>query len=223
MTGLSKITDKILDEAKKYAEARLAEADAECARINAEYKEKTEKTVNALNTTAKNEATEIVYRTRLSEAALRKNTLLKAQGEMIDRAFEIAEKELVSLGGEERTELLTGLLNAIISAEWESEQSREDIYGDAEEDERIYVVILNPKDRASIGDAVINNFKRRIVGKDLGDIASRVVLAKDTADIEGGIVVRVGSVEINSSVKMLISDLRSSYEAKIAKILFPKT
>ena len=220
MTGLSKITDKILDEAKKEAEAKLAEADAQCARIDAEYKEKTDKTVGALNSAAKAEAEEIVSRTRSSEAAIRKNTILKTQGEMIDRAFEIAEKELAALSGEERVELMTGLLTAIISAEWEAEQSRDDIYGDVEEGERIYEVMLNPKDRANHGVAVINNFKRRIVGKDMGNIASRVVLSESTANIDGGIVVKIGSVEINSSVHTLVAGLRSSYEAKVAKILF---
>jgi vacuolar-type H+-ATPase subunit E/Vma4 len=67
---------------------------------------------------------------------------------------------------------------------------------------------------------VINNFKRRIVGKDMGDISSRVVLSENTANIEGGIVVKIGSVEINSSVNTLVAGLRSSYEAKVAKILF---
>jgi V/A-type H+-transporting ATPase subunit E len=220
MTGLSKITDKILDEARAEAAARLAEADAECARINAEYKEKTDKTVNALNATARSEAEDIVSRTRSGEAAMRKNALLKTQGEMIDRAFEIAEKELAELGADERVELMTGLLTAVISAEWEAEQSRDDIYGDTDEGERIYEVMLNPKDRANHGKTVINNFKRRIVGKDMGDIASRVVLSDNTADIEGGIVVKIGSVEINSSVHTLVAGLRSSYEAKVAKILF---
>lgn len=220
MTGLSKITDKILDEARKDAEARLAEADAECARINAEYKEKTDKTVNSLNAAAKAEAEEIVSRMRSGEAAMRKNTLLKTQGEMIDRAFEIAEKELASLSGDERVEFLTGLLTALISAEWEAEQSRDEIYGDEGEAERIYEVMLNPKDREHHGKTIISNFKRRIVGKELGDIASRVVLSDKTVDIDGGIVVKMGSIEINSSVHTLVASLRSSYEAKVAKILF---
>ena len=220
MTGLSKITDKILDEARKDAEARLAEADAECARINAEYKEKTDKTVKSLNAAAKAEAEEIVSRMRSGEAAMRKNTLLKTQGEMIDRAFEIAEKELASLSGDERVEFLTGLLTALISAEWEAEQSRDEIYGDEGEAERIYEVMLNPKDREHHGKTIISNFKRRIVGKELGDIASRVVLSDKTVDIDGGIVVKMGSIEINSSVHTLVASLRSSYEAKVAKILF---
>ena len=221
MTGLSKITDKILDEARREAAARLAEADAQCAHITAEYKAKADATVNALNAEAKNEAAQIVSRTRASEATVRKNLLLKTQGEMIDRAFEIAEKELASLSGNERLELLVGLLTALMEAEWDAEQTRDEIYGDEGEEKRIYEIMLNPKDRGHYGEALVSNFKRRIVGKDMGDIASRVVLSKDTVDIDGGLIVRVGNVEINSSVRSLVSQLRPALEARVAKILFP--
>lgn len=221
MIGLSKITDKILDEARRDADERLAQADAECARIIAEYKEKTDATVAAINAQAKNEAAEIVSRTRSGESTVRKNILLKIQGDMIDRAFEIAEKELSSLNSGERMELLTGLLTAAMISEWEAEQSRTEVYGDECEAERIYEVVLNPKDREHHGEALINNFKRRIVGKDMGDIASRVVLSNDTANIDGGLIVRVGSVEINSSVRSMVAQIRPALEAKIAKILFP--
>ena len=221
MTGLSKITDKILDEARREAAARLADADAECARINAEYKAKADAAVNAFNADAKNEAAQIVSRTRASEATVRRNLLLKTQGEMIDKAFEIAEKELASLGGNERLELLVGLLTALMTAEWEAEQTRDEIYGDGDEGERIYEIMLNPKDREHYGEALVSNFKRRIVGKDMGDIASRVVLCKDTANIDGGLIVRVGAVEINSSVHSLVAQLRPNLEAKVARILFP--
>lgn len=222
MTGLSKITDKILDEAKREAAARLAEADAECERISAEYKEKADAITARATAEAKNEAAEIVSRTRSGEATTRKNLLLKTQGEMIDRAFVIAENELVSLPAAERLEMLTGLLTASLTAEWEAEQSRADIYGDeSEEGERIYEVMLNAKDREHHGEALINNFKRRIVGKGLGDLPSRVKLSEGTADIEGGLIIKVGSVEINNSVRAIVAQLRPRLEAQVAKILFP--
>lgn len=223
MTGLSKITDKILDEARRDAAERLAAADAESARISAEYKEKAEALTSAANARAKSEAEEIISRTRSGETALRKNLLLKTQGEMIDRAFEIAENELVALAGNEKLELLTGLLTASLVAEWEAEQSRDEIYGADENDgaPRIYEVLLNAKDRERYGEALIGNFKRRIVGKDFGDLPARVVLAKDSADIEGGLVIRVGSVEINNSFGAMVAQLRPVLEAQVARVLFP--
>lgn len=224
MTGLSKITDKILDEARRDAAATLAQADAESARIAAEYKSEAEAIESRLNSQARARAEEVVSRTRSGEATARKNILLKTRGEMIDRAFEVAQKELNALSGEARLELLEGLLTAAMSDEWEAESSRAEIYGDdgiEDEKERIYEVLLNPKDREHLGTALINNFKRRIVGKDMAEISSRVRLAKDTADIEGGLVIRVGSVEINASVASMIAALRPSLEARVEKILFP--
>jgi V/A-type H+-transporting ATPase subunit E len=224
MTGLSKITDKILDEARRDAAATLAQADAESARITAEYKSEAEAIESRLNAQARARAEEVVSRTRSGEATARKNILLKTRGDMIDRAFEVAQKELNALSGEARLELLEGLLTAAMSAEWEAEQSRAEIYGEdgtEDEGERIYEVLLNPKDRDHLGDTLISNFKRRIVGKDMAEISSRVRLASDTADIEGGLVIRVGSVEINASVSSIIADLRPSLEARIEKILFP--
>lgn len=219
MTGLSKITDKILDEARREAAAKLREADAECARITAEYKQRADEIENRLNAEAKAEASEIVSRARSGEATAHKNILLKTQGEMIDSAFETAEKELISLSGDERLELLAGLLTAAMQAEWEAEQARADIYGEGEEP--VYEVMLTPKDREHLGESVIGNFKRRIVGKDMADIASRVVLCEGSADIEGGLIVRVGNVEINCSISSIIARIRSELEVKVAKILFP--
>lgn len=221
MTGLSKITDKILDEARREAAARLSEADAECARISAEYKQKADELENKLNAEAKAQAAEVVSRARSGEATAHKNILLKTQGDMIDRAFETAEKELASLSGDSRLELLVGLLTAAMQAEWEAEQTRADIYGDEEDEVRIYEVMLNPKDREHLGESVISNFKRRIVGKDMSDIASRVVLCDASADIEGGLMIKVGDVEINCSIKSIVAGIRSGLEVKVAKILFP--
>lgn len=223
MTGLSKITDKILDEARRDAAARLAEADAEAARISAEYAEKAKNITAAATAAAKGEASEIATRARSGEKTLHKNALLEAQSEMIDRAFAVAKKEVAELEGEARLELLTGLMSTALWAEYDAEKEREALYGAEEEEEvsRVYEVILNPRDREKLGDSLINNFKRRIVGKDMGDIPERVKLSDDTANIDGGLVLRRGSVEINNSVEAIFSYLRPKLEAEVARILFP--
>ena len=222
MIGLSKITDKILDDAKAEAAQRLAQADEECARISAQYREKAEKESALAAADAKEEATEILSRAKASESTLKKNITLKVQSDMIDRAFAVAKDELCNLGDEEKLSLLTDILLSVLASEWEAEQSRESIYGaDEEEGERIYEVMLNQKDRAKLGDALINNFKRRIVGKDFGDLPSRVSLSDSTVNIDGGLVIRVGSVELNCSIETIVERLRPSLEAKVLKILFP--
>jgi V/A-type H+-transporting ATPase subunit E len=222
MTGLSKITDKILDEARRDAAAKLAAADAEAARISAEYAEKANNITAAANAAAKGEAAEIAMRARSGEKTLRKNALLEAQSELIDRAFAVARKELSELEGEARLDLLTGLLCACLWAEYEAENEREALYGsDGEQDEPyIYEIMLNPRDREKLGPSLMNNFKRRIVGKDMGDLPERVRLSLDTVDIDGGLVLRRGSVEINNSLEAIFSYLRPRLEAEVARILF---
>lgn len=222
MTGLSKITDKILDEARRDAAAKLAEADAEVARISAEYAEKANNITAAANAAAKGEAAEIALRARSGEKTLKKNALLETQSEMIDRAFAVARKEVAELEGEARLDLLTGLLCACLWSEYDAEKQREAIYGEDEKDEPfIYEVLLNARDRDKLGARLMESFKRRIVGKDMGDLPERVKLSSDTADIEGGLVLRRGSVEINNSVEAIFSYLRPRLEAEVAKILFP--
>lgn len=222
MTGLSKITDKILDEARRDAAAKLAEADAEVARISAEYAEKANNITAAANAAAKGEAAEIALRARSGEKTLKKNALLETQSEMIDRAFAVARKEIAELEGEARLDLLTGLLCACLWSEYDAEKQREAIYGEDEKDEPfIYEVLLNQRDRDKLGARLMESFKRRIVGKDMGDLPERVRLSSDAADIEGGLVLRRGSVEINNSVEAIFSYLRPRLEAEVAKILFP--
>lgn len=221
MTGLSKITDKILDEARREASAKLAEADAESKRISEEYAEKARNITAAANAAAKSEATEIAQRARAGEQTLKKNALLEVQSEMIDRAFEVARKEVSELDGRERLDLTTGLLCAALWSEYEAEKQRDEIYGQDEEDApRVYEVLLAKRDRDKIGTDVMENFKRRIVGKDMGDLPSRVVLSEDVANIDGGLVLRVGNVEINSSFEAIFAYLRPRLQTEVAKILF---
>ena len=222
MRGLSKITDKILGEAKAESAKRLADADAECARIYAEYKQKAENQAAEAEARTKSDATEIILRTRAGEQTVRKNIIFKAQGEMIDRAFVSAKDELCGLPDDQRLELVLDLMVSALSAEFEAEQSRTEIYG-ADDDcaERVYEIMLNQRDRERIGGVLIENFKRRIVGKSLGDMPTRVFLSDSTANIEGGLIIKVGDVEINCSVESMISRLRPALEARVAKILFP--
>lgn len=223
MTGLSKITDKILDDARRYAAAKLADADAECKRISDEYAEKAKNITAAANAEAKNEAAQIALRTRASEKTLQKNIMLELRSEMIDRAFEIAKKEICELEGNERLEFLTGLLCAALWAEYDAQKQREELYGADEENDvpAVYEVLLPKRDHDKLGEALLENFKRKIVGKDMGDLPSRVVLSADTVEIDGGLVLRAGNVEINNSVEAIFSYLRPKLEAEVARILFP--
>lgn len=221
MTGLSKITDKIIGEARAEAAARLKEADAQCRKITDEYKARAEQVAAKIAADAKNEAAEVVARAKASEKTIARDSLLKARGDMTDRAFEVAKAELEGLNDSEKLGLLTSLMTSALFSEYDNEQSRGEIYGEeAAEGERIYEVILTQKDREKLGDKLMESFRRSIVGRNMGDLPSRVRLSEDTAEIGGGLVIRVGSVEINCSFESIVEGLRTKLEADVAKILF---
>lgn len=222
MTGLSKITDKILDEARRDAAQKLAQADEESKKILDEYALKAKSITDASNAEAKNEAAEIALRTRSSEKTLRKNILLGVQSEMIDRAFDVAQKEISELDGGERLELLTELLCSALRSEYDAEKQRKELYGDEDEEPATYEVMLNKRDREKLGNALMDNFKRRIVGKDMGDLPERVKLSDDIVDIAGGLILKMGNVELNNSIESIFVCLRPKLEAEVLKILFPE-
>lgn len=222
MTGFSKITDKILDEAKRDAAEILANADKQCETINEEYSNQAKNIKIESDTNARKEAAQIISRAKSAEKNIRRNTIAKSQGEMIDRAFAVAKDELCGLPDAQRLDFLTRVLISALSSELEAEKTREAIYGlEEDEGERRYEIMLNAKDRERLGEDLVKDFRRKIVGKGFGDMPSRVSLCKETVDIDGGLVIRVGSVEINCSVQTVIEQLRPKLEAQVSKILFP--
>ena len=97
MTGLSKITDKILEEARQDAAARLSQADRECSAISAEYAGKADKIRNDIFERARNEAAGIVSRAKSTENMEKRNTQLAAKSRMIELAYETAKKQIADL------------------------------------------------------------------------------------------------------------------------------
>ncbi len=220
MTGLSKITDKIISEAKADAAKKRAEADAECKKINEEYSGLARATAEKLNAEAKKSAGEIVARAKSGERTVRKASVLSLRAEMIDRAFETAQNELLALDDNRRLDLLLRMLTSVLKAELDGERAR--ALEESDFARPSYEVLLNKKDREKLGERLMESYRRSIVGRDMGDLPSRLTLSDDTVNIGGGLVVRVGDVEINSSVESVIAYLRPRLEGKVEKILFPQ-
>jgi len=209
MTGLSKITDKILAEARADAAAKLAEADARANEISRAAMARAAELRAKLNEEAKREATEIVSRTKSSEAMLRRNTLLAEQSAMIDEVFASAHKELASLSDEKYLELLSALANSVLGQLVADEKTNLEVYGEEAEDAP-YEILLNSRDLTRCG-------------KELQAVLPKyAVLAKEEATIDGGLIVRHGKVEVNCSLRALIEQIRPKLEATVSHILFPE-
>ncbi len=209
MTGLSKITDKILAEAQADAAATLAQAKTRSEEISREAAARAAELRAKIDENAKREAAEIVSRTKSSEAMLRKNALLAEKSAMIDEVFEAAYQELLTLSDEKYLALLSALASSVLSQLREDEVNNQVLYGEEESGEA-FEVLLNARDADRCGAAL---------KKMLPEYAS---LSSDEAAIDGGLVIRHGKVEVNCSLKHLIEQVRPSLEAKISHTLFPE-
>lgn len=218
MTGLSKITDKILGEARKDAEERLSSADAECQRISAEYAEKAKQIRAELDAAARREAEEILSRARSGEAMTSRDTVLKAKGMMIDAAFDKAREEILQLPDEKYLELLVSMLVSASRTKTEDERIRRE-YGDDDGEENVTecTVCLSSRDLQRYGSKLLSEANAR-----LADCPDTFKLCDTPAAIDGGLIFRYGNIEINCSLSTVIGQLRPTLEGRVSKRLFPE-
>ena len=218
MTGLSKITDKILTDARADADELLAQAEKKSAELSGMYARQAQERRAQIEETAKREAAQIVARAKSTEATVRRNVVLEAKSAQIDRAFDLAKKELLGLSEERYAELLLRLLVAAYRRQTEDERISRELYGEEDVTEaECYEVLLNERDAERFGESLITAAKER-----LDTSAKAVVLGTQRVRIDGGLILRCGSTEINCSVQTLIDGIRPELEGKISRKLFPE-
>lgn len=220
MTGLSKITDKILEQARADAEARLTEADRQCAEISESYARRAYEIKASAYESARREASQIVSRAKSSEAMIRRDTVLEAKADLIDRTFELAKHEILSLSPDRYVEMMTRLLIFVIHTVAEDGKAAREAYGEAETVlPQSLELLLNERDSARCGKEIIANVNSRIDGEHRA-MAEKIRLSDTHARIEGGLILRMGDIEINCSVEALIGEIRPTLEAKVNRRLF---
>ncbi|MFQ5840890.1 MAG: V-type ATP synthase subunit E [Thermodesulfobacteriota bacterium] len=197
--SLEAIVDKILKDAREQTSRIEGESRTKIQSIQSQCKE----TVQAFQKASRKRAEKLAEDQRrrllsMAELDIRKEVLALKQ-EMIGTAFEKAISQLLE-GDKERYSAL--LKKLILDA---------DLEGDEE-------LILNQKDRESIGDVLV---------RELNDAFSKtgkkqeLRLSRETRPIRGGVILRRGRKEVNCSVESIIYSKRDSLEATVAWILFP--
>lgn len=217
MTGLAKITEKILSEARNDASARLAEADAEVRRISAVYASKAELIRAKAEEMAKAEARKIIHRARAGEAVARRNAVLKMKSRLVDKAFELAYEELLRLDDEKYFELLVTMLTCAAREKASSERLGREYGDEITTGEAKCTVYLNSRDTAKYGDRIAVAARER-----LGDEYRDILTVSDApVKIDGGLIFGYGQTEINCSLSSVTSRVRPSLEAEVCNRLFP--
>lgn len=219
MTGIEKVTGKIIADAKAEAEALLEKAEETCAAVRAEYEAKTKAEQDKLEEQANRECEALITRAKSSAAMAKRNVVLESRAALVAEAYATAEKEIKELPTEEYVDLLVKMLKGALLRQLESERESMALYGEDIRPEK-YEVLLNRNDREMFGERLMENIKRTQVGKISMSVLDRVVLSPRDARIDGGLVLRCGDVEANCSIGMMMTQVRRSTEAKVSGTLF---
>lgn len=219
MTGLEKVTGKILADAEADAREILAQAEAECAALRAKQEAETEAELAALREQSDRECQALVVRARSSAAMAKRNAILEARAAILDEAYAAAEKQIQSLGGEQYLELLCKMLRSALKRQLEGEADSLRLYGEDISPEA-YEILLNSRDRGSYGEKLIAAFRTGLGAKLPATVWQKLRLSSETAPIDGGLILRCGPVETNCSLSMLMAENRRETEARVSRILF---
>ena len=219
MTGLEKVTGKIIADAEADARVILEKAEAECEAIKAKYAAETEAEVEKLTDECDRECQALVIRARSSAAMAKRNAVLVARAKLIDDAYAAAEKQIRNMNGEQYLDLLQKMLRSALKRQIEGEEESLRLYGEDIAPET-YEVVLNSRDRDNYGEKLMTAFREGYGAKLPATALVKLRLAPDTAPIDGGLILRCGPVETNCSLSMLMAANRRETEAKVSRILF---
>ena len=219
MTGLEKVTGKIIADAEADAREILDKAQAECDAIKAKFAAETDAEIEKLTDECDRECQALIIRARSSAAMAKRNALLEARAKLIDDAYAAAEKQIKNMNGEQYLELLCKMLRSSLKGQLEEEAESLRLYGE-DIAPAAYEVILNTRDRETYGEKLLAAYRTGYGARLSPAILAKLCLASDTAPIDGGIILRCGAVETNCSLAMLLAANRRETEAKVSRILF---
>ena len=222
MTGIEKVTGKIIADAKAEAEAVMDKAEETCALVRADYEARTKAETDKLEDHANRECEALITRAKSSAAMAKRNVMLESRAALVTEAYTTAEKEIKSLPTDEYVDLLVKMLKGALLRQLESEQESMELYGEDIKPEK-YEVLLNRNDREMFGERLMETIKRTQVGKISMSVLDRVELSAKDARIDGGLVLRCGDVEANCSIGLMMAQVRRATEAKVSRLLFGNT
>lgn len=219
MTGLEKITERILTDAKERARGILENAQEECRLMADDYAERAERIREEIAERTMREGEDMVARARSAAAMTRRDILLAAKSRMLDEAFEAAKAQICATDYGKYRELLVALLSCALIEQARNERESLEM-GDEVAEFDTFEVLMNETDRARFGPYVLEGARRTTERRIGSERTAKLRLSDTAADIDGGLILRYGNTETNCSVSALLSEMRRDLESRISAILF---
>lgn len=192
MTGIEKITGRILSDAQAEIDTLMADAKAQAADIAAKYANEARKVYADAAAKGKNAAEDRETHLGSSAQMEARKMILAAKQEMLDAAYADAEKRLNSLPDKAMVETLAAL------AQKASVTGKEEI-------------ILNANVAKRLGAEVVKKANSK---------GLNLTLSKTTGNFAGGLLLSDGDVEVNCTFDTLVRLTRNETAGEVAKVLF---
>ena len=193
MNGIEKITGRINADAQAEIEAVLGEARAKADEIKASYDAQARQEYETLTQRGARAAEERESHLASSAQMEARKLVLAAKQEMLDKAFQQAERKLCTLNDEEMVRLLAAL------AVKASATGKEEL-------------ILNGGVKRRLGKAVVERANAQS--------GAHLSLSAQEGSFEGGVVLKDGAVETNCTFDTLVRLIRGEMAGEVAKVLF---
>ena len=215
MTGIDRIKDKILEDARLKAEAILEQAEQEVRNIMDQASaEAAQKRAELLEKASADGGQ--TYRRMLAVAGLEgRKRLLGAKQEMIDAAFAKAMEKVSGLPDRQYQELLEMMIAE--AAAGYREPSEQAVGTDIPQERFSGDVMLSEKDSARIDGQFIDNVNKRLSASGK---KGTITLSEKRIRTAGGFILKIGDMEINSTFEILFGILRTQLESDVVGILF---
>ena len=197
MSGIDRIYDKIINDAKEQADKMLDEAKQKISVMKKAVKEQLDEKKQEQIELAEKEAENIINRAVANRNLEGKKQLLSVKQKVISKVFETAHVELMNMP---ENDLLKMYKNLIIGS---LEKGKNEI-------------MLNEDDAKAIGQKLID-----LLEKDI-DSSFRVSLSSHFIQDDKGVIVRNENIYSNSVFSSILKYKKQELETDIMKILFER-
>ena len=224
MTGIEKITEKIISDARARAAEIIESAETQARGIKRSYEDRAEKVCEQLDSEAEAEADSVINRAKASVETIQRNALLAEQAEIIDGVFAEAYNSIRTLPDDKYVTFLATLAASALYEQVESYSERIRLYG-ADEDEKeieAYEILLSNSDRDKYASDLIGELRRTVIGKVPPEVIEKVTISKQAANIDGGLILRYGDIESNCSLSLMLDRVRAELQGQVSKTLFSR-
>ena len=196
MANIDKITDEILEEARKTAEAKVVEAKAQASEIIKNAEEECRKLKEEMAQKDEKDRKTVSERAKASAQMKKRQMILNAKQELITEILNKAYQRIFAMDDAAYFGLIEKMLQKFCLA-------------------RTGEICFSEKDRKRMPDGFEQVVER--VAKEKG---GNLTISKESRNIDGGFVLVYGGIEENCSIQALFHSEREYLADKVHENLF---